>query len=103
MSAVPGVVGAVTPDRAGGHFWQETAETMPLERLRDTQLERLGVTLRRAYEHIPFYRKKLDEAGIAPDDVLCHGDASDLPFTTKIDLRDHYPFGMFAVPREELV
>ena len=95
--------GTITPDRAGGNFWQQAAETMTVEELRDTQMERLRATLRNAVGHVPFYRRKLAEAGLEPDDVTCHGDACDLPFTTKIDLRDHYPFGMFAVPREELV
>jgi phenylacetate-CoA ligase len=93
----------LTPDKAGGFHWQPAAETMPLDRLRDTQMERLRATLRNAYENVPFYRRALDEAGVAPDDVTCHGTACDLPFTTKIDLRDHYPFGMFAVPRDQLV
>jgi len=94
---------AITPDRAGGNFWQQAAETMTVEELRDTQMERLRATVRSAVAKVPFYRRALDEAGLAPDDLTCHGDACDLPFTTKIDLRDHYPFGMFAAPREELV
>jgi len=103
MSAVASATGAITPDRAGGNFWQQGAEAMTVEELRDTQMERLRATVRRAAEHVPFYRRKLDEAGLAADDLSCHGNACDLPFTTKIDLRDHYPFGMFAVPRDELV
>ncbi len=94
---------AITPDRAGGNYWQQAAETMTVEELRDTQMERLRVMVRRAVANVPFYRRRLAEAGLAPDDLTCHGDACDLPFTTKVDLRDHYPFGMFAVPREELV
>jgi phenylacetate-CoA ligase len=91
------------PDGHGGWYWQPQAECMSLEQLRDTQMMRLRATLRNAYDNVPFYRKKLDEAGIAPDAIHCHGDACDLPFTTKIDLRDHYPFGMFAVPRDQIV
>ena len=101
MSAA--TVGAIAPDRAGGNYWQQAAESMTVEQLRDTQMERLRETVRRAAASVPFYRRKLDEAGLEADDLTCHGDACDLPFTTKIDLRDHYPFGMFAVPREELV
>jgi phenylacetate-CoA ligase len=101
MSAA--TVSTITPDRAGGNYWQQAAETMTVEELRDTQMERLRATLRNAAANVPFYRRKLDEAGLAPDDLTCHGDACDLPFTTKIDLRDHYPFGMFAVPRDQLV
>ncbi len=96
-------VSAITPDRAGGNYWQQAAETMTVEELRDTQMERLRAMVRRAIANVPFYRRRLAEAGLAPDDLTCHGDACDLPFTTKVDLRDHYPFGMFAVPREELV
>ena len=65
--------------------------------------ERLRATLENAYDNVPFYRKKLDELGVKPGDVSCHGDVADLPFTTKIDLRDHYPFGMFARPRDQIV
>ncbi len=103
MSAVASTAGVIAPDRAGGNYWQQAAESMTVEQLRDTQMERLRATLRSAVANVPFYRGKLDEAGLSPDDVTCHGDACDLPFTTKIDLRDHYPFGMFAVPREQLV
>ena len=66
-------------------------------------MERLRATLENACENVPFYRKKLDELGVKPGDVTCHGDVADLPFTTKIDLRDHYPFGMFARPRDQVV
>ena len=93
----------LTPDKVGGFHWQQGAETLPTPRLGELQIERLRATLRNAYDHVPFYRQKLDEAGIKPEDVGCHGDLADLPFTTKIDLRDHYPFGMFARPREEIV
>jgi phenylacetate-CoA ligase len=93
----------LTPDKVGGFHWQQGAETLPTPRLGELQIERLRDTLRNAYDHVPFYRQKLDEAGIKPEDVGCHGDLADLPFTTKIDLRDHYPFGMFARPREEIV
>ncbi len=93
----------LVPDAAGGLLWQPADETLPTPQLGERQIERLRATLRNAYEHIPFYQKKLDGLGIKPDDVACHGDLADLPFTTKIDLRDHYPFGMFARPREEIV
>jgi phenylacetate-CoA ligase len=95
--------GAVAPDAAGGNFWQRERETLPTAQLGELQLQRLRETLRNAYDNVPFYRKKLDEAGAAPEAIGCHGDVADLPFTTKIDLRDHYPFGMFAVPRDQVV
>ncbi len=93
----------LTADAAGGLYWQPADETLPTAQLGELQMERLRATLADAYENIPFYRKKLDEAGVRPADVACHGDVADLPFTTKIDLRDHYPFGMFARPRDQIV
>ena len=90
-------------DQAGGLLWQPAAETLATQALGQLQMERLRATLQNAYDNVPFYRKKLDEAGIKPRDVSCHGDVADLPFTTKIDLRDHYPFGMFARPRDQVV
>lgn len=93
----------LTPDAVGGLHWQPAVETLPTEELGKLQMERLRATLENAYENVPFYRKKLDELGISPGDIACHGDIADLPFTTKIDLRDHYPFGMFARQREEIV
>ena len=59
--------------------------------------------IKRCYEKVPFYRKKLDEAGIKPEDIKSVDDIKRLPFTTKTDLRDNYPYGLFAVPREELI
>jgi phenylacetate-CoA ligase len=101
--SVATAAGAVTADKAGGNHWQQAAETMAVEQLHDTQLERLRATLRNAVDNVPFYRRRLGEAGIAPDDLTSRAGVVDLPFTTKADLRDHYPFGMFAVPRDRLV
>ncbi|MGY2702408.1 phenylacetate--CoA ligase PaaK [Nocardioides sp. HB32] len=67
------------------------------------QLERLRATLRAAYEHVPHYRRAFDEAGVRPDDLGSLADLARFPFTTKADLRANYPFGMFAVPREQVV
>jgi phenylacetate-CoA ligase len=66
------------------------------------QLARLKTTLRRAYDNVPHYWKALDAAGVHPDDVRSLDDLARLPFTTKADLRQNYPFGLFAVPREEV-
>ena len=66
------------------------------------QLERLKWSLRHAYDNVPFYRKSFDDAGVHPDDLRDLSDLSRFPFTVKTDLRDNYPFGMFAVPREQL-
>jgi phenylacetate-CoA ligase len=66
------------------------------------QLTRLKSTLKRAYENVPHYRKFFDAAGVHPDDVRSLADLAKFPFTAKADLRDNYPFGMFAVPREQV-
>ncbi|HVW43365.1 MAG TPA: phenylacetate--CoA ligase PaaK [Amycolatopsis sp.] len=77
-------------------------ERMSVDELRSVQLERLQWTLRHAYENVPCYRRKFDEAGVHPGD--CHelADLAKFPFTTKRDLRENYPFGMFAVPQEQV-
>ncbi len=90
-------------DNVGGLMWEPAAESLPTPQLGELQIERLRAMLENAYAHVPFYRKKLDGAGLKPGDVGCHGDLAELPFTTKIDLRDHYPFGMFARPRDQIV
>ncbi|MGB8381241.1 MAG: AMP-binding protein [Dermatophilaceae bacterium] len=74
-----------------------------LDELRGRQLERLQDTARRVYAAVPHYRKAFDEAGVHPDDVRSLDDIARLPFTDKNTLRDNYPFGMFAVPREDVV
>jgi phenylacetate-CoA ligase len=84
------------------------AELDPIEKssvdeLRALQLERLKWSLNHAYTNSPFYRQRFDDAGVHPDDLNSLEDLSKFPFTTKQDLRDNYPFGMFAVPREEVV
>jgi phenylacetate-CoA ligase len=84
------------------------AELDPIEKssvdeLRTLQLERLKWSLNHAYTNSPFYRQRFDDAGVHPDDLKSLEDLSKFPFTTKQDLRDNYPFGMFAVPREEVV
>ena len=71
--------------------------------LDELQLERLRATLRRVHDHVPHYRRAFDEAGVRPDDLRTLADLSRFPFTTKADLRENYPFGMFAVPREQVV
>ncbi|MCB1421750.1 MAG: AMP-binding protein, partial [Nitratireductor sp.] len=66
------------------------------------QLERMQWSLRHAYDNVPFYKKSFDEKGVHPDDLKSLKDLAKFPFTLKTDLRDHYPFGMFAVPREQV-
>ena len=72
------------------------------EELEALQLARLRDTLHRAYANVPHYRRAFDEAGVRPEHLETLADLSRFPFTTKADLRDNYPFGMFAVPREEV-
>src|SRR5574343_163607 len=85
------------------HFPLDPIETASIDELRALQLKRWQATLRHAYGHSPAYRAKFDAAGVQPGDVRSLSDLARLPFTTKADLRDNYPFGMFAVPRERLV
>jgi phenylacetate-CoA ligase len=72
------------------------------DELHTVQLERLQWTLRHAYTNVPFYTKKFDTAGVHPDDCKSLEDLAKFPFTTKQDLRDNYPFGMFAVPQDQI-
>ncbi|WP_201023278.1 phenylacetate--CoA ligase PaaK [Serinicoccus chungangensis] len=81
----------------------DEAETWSVDQLRSTQLQRLQEGVRRAYEGVGHYRRRLDERGVHPDDIRSLEDVRLLPFTTKADLRENYPFGMFAVPRERCV
>ncbi len=83
-------------------YFQGEVETMPRERLAALQLDRLRATVRNAYDHVPLHRKRLDEAGVTPEAIASLDDVARLPFTLKSDLRDHYPFGMFARPLSEL-
>ncbi|GGQ56079.1 phenylacetate--CoA ligase PaaK [Streptomyces flaveolus] len=81
---------------------RDDGERLTGEQLRALQLDRLRATLRHAYENVELYRKKFDAAGVKPDDCRSLADLSRFPFTTKADLRDTYPFGMFAVPMSEV-
>lgn len=85
-----------------GTIWNPAIETMPREALRALQEERLRASVRHAYDRVPLYRQRMDEAGLRPEDVRGLDDLSRLPFTTKTDLRDHYPFGLFAVSQAEV-
>lgn len=81
----------------------EPVERASPEALAALQLERLRTTLRHAYENVPHYRRRFEEAGVHPDDLRHLADLARFPFTTKEDLRATYPFGLFAVPRERVV
>lgn len=84
-------------------YWQPECECMDREELEQLQLERLESTLNRVYMNVPFYRRKFDEIRFNPDELRSLDDLRKLPFTTKNDLRDNYPYGLFAVPLREVV
>ncbi|ABO35169.1 phenylacetate-CoA ligase [Methanococcus maripaludis C5] len=84
-------------------IWNETIECMDREEMRELQSKRLSETVNRVYHNVPFYRKKMQEMGVYPEDIQSIDDLSKLPFTTKQDLRDNYPFGIFSVPMSEIV
>lgn len=84
-------------------IWDPDAETMSREDLEQLQLERLQSTLNRVYKNVKFYRSRFDELGVEPADIRSRGDLEKIPFTTKDDLRDNYPYGMFALPLREVV
>ncbi len=84
-------------------IWNEKMECMGREEMKAVQSERLRETVQRIYHNIPSYRKKMQDAGLVPSDIRSVDDLHKLPFTTKIDLRDNYPFGMFTVPMSEIV
>jgi len=84
-------------------IYNEEFETLPREALEALQLKRLQQVVQRVYHTVGFYRRSFDEAGVKPDDLKTLGDLKRLPFTTKQDLRDGYPFGLFAVPMSNVV
>jgi phenylacetate-CoA ligase len=87
----------------GGRDQLEPIEKATKDSLQALQLERLKNTLQQAYAHVPHYKKKLDAAGVHPGDLKELADLAKFPFTTKEDLRQNYPFGMFAVPMSDIV
>ncbi len=84
-------------------FWQQEMEAIERRRLEEIQLERLKGTVRRVYEQVPFYRDKFKEKGVKPEDIISLNDVRKLPFTGREDLLANYPFGLLAVPRENIV
>ncbi|MBN1768202.1 MAG: phenylacetate--CoA ligase [Prolixibacteraceae bacterium] len=84
-------------------IWNEKIECASRDFMNEIQSERLIATVKRVYHNIPYYRKKMQEKGLTPDDIKSVADLSKLPFTTKTDLRDSYPFGSFTVPMSEIV
>lgn len=84
-------------------IWNSTNECMPRTQLRELQNKRLREAVERVYFNVPYYRQKMQQKGIGPEDIHGIDDLNLLPFTTKADLRDNYPFGLFAVPMSEIV
>lgn len=84
-------------------IWNKEHECASEDYIKELQLEGLKRTVNRVYEHVPHYRKKFDELGIRPEKIKSLADLKYLPFTTKDDLRQNYPFGLFAVPKNEIV
>ena len=84
-------------------FFNEEFETLPRQALAALQLKRLQSVLERVYATVPFYKASFDKAGVKPGDVKGLEDLQQLPFTTKQDMRDSYPYGLFAAPMEEIV
>lgn len=81
----------------------EPIEIASIDEIRALQLERLKWSVRHAYDNVPMYKQRFDEAGVHPDDLQQLSDLAKFPFTYKNDLRDNYPFGLFAVPRSEII
>jgi phenylacetate-CoA ligase len=84
-------------------IWNHHFECMDRDEIKHVQSERFRETVERAYFNVPYYRNKMQEVGLGPESFLTIDDISKLPFTTKQDLRDNYPFGLFAVPMSEIV
>jgi phenylacetate-CoA ligase len=89
----------LTPEKSS----LDPIEVASIDEIRSLQLDRLKWSLRHAYENVPMYRERFDAAGVHPDDLKSLSDLAKFPFTNKADLRDNYPFGLFAVPREKIV
>ena len=84
-------------------IWEKEIECAGRKTIEEIQLERLKHSVTKAYENVPFYKQKFDEIGIKPSDIKSLADIRKLPFTTKTDMRDQYPFGLFAEPMKNIV
>jgi phenylacetate-CoA ligase len=102
MGAITAAEVGTSANEHARRYLHKSWETMPRERLAALQLSRLRATASNAYDRVPLHRARFDAAGIKPDDIWTFADLLQLPFTVKADLRDHYPFGMFARPCTEL-
>ena len=84
-------------------IWVEEIETLPRSGLESIQLKRLQALVHRVYHTVQPYRAKMDAAGVKPSDIQSLADLRKLPYTTKDDLRDNYPFGLFATPMDDVI
>ena len=85
------------------NYYQKEIETMPVEELKKLQSEKLVKQVKHVYENVAYYRDLMDKAGVTPEDIHGIEDLYKLPFLTKADLRDAYPYGLLAKPLEECV
>ena len=100
----PNALRKVAPKRAAQSYkFEPAAETMPRAEIARLQLRRLKTSIKNAYDNVPFHRRRMKALGFEPGDLKHLDDLAGLPFTLKTDLRDHYPFGLFARPRTEVV
>ena len=84
-------------------IWNPSVECMDRESMRKLQSERLRKVVERVYNNCEPYRKRMEEAGVTPEDINSIDDIVKLPFTSKKDLRDYYPFGLLSAPKEEII
>ena len=84
-------------------FFQKDIETMPREELEALQLQKLKAQVQYCIDNVPFYRDRLAKAGVTADKIKCLSDIQYIPYTTKEDIRDNYPYGLFAVPMKNIV
>ncbi|MDK2800531.1 MAG: phenylacetate-CoA ligase [Clostridiales bacterium] len=84
-------------------FWAKEQECIQRDDLKNLQLLRLKETITRVYNHVPFYKKRLDSVGLSPEKISSLEDLKEIPFTTKDDIREHYPYGLFAEPMKKIV
>ncbi|MBQ9598820.1 MAG: phenylacetate--CoA ligase, partial [Clostridia bacterium] len=86
-----------------GNYFQPEIETMQRDDIKKHQLDKLRWQVKRVYENVPMYKERMDDAGVKPKDIKSLSDISKLPFTTKQDLRDYYPFQLLAVHKRDIV
>jgi len=91
------------PERMYEMFFQKDAETMSRKQIEDLQLERLKWLVDYCSKNIPFYHDRLEKAGVTADKIKCLEDIKYIPYTTKADIRDNYPFGLFGQPTKNIV